>query len=161
MNENEKLKTAQWLLERNLSWIAAAEVKVGVVVAIQIAMLGGVATAFSIAVSKTSWAYGFTAGAVASSIIAMACAAAAVLPRLDGPKRSLLFFGRIKELTAADYRDQFLKATNAQLLDDWLEQIHRNAEIAHTKHVWVRKAMGWAFFSAIPWICAIGALVKL
>ncbi|WP_233099873.1 hypothetical protein, partial [Acidovorax sp. IB03] len=40
--ENERLQTAQWVLERNLGWIAAAEVKVGVIVAIDTAMLGGV-----------------------------------------------------------------------------------------------------------------------
>lgn len=43
----ESLQTAQWVLERNLGWIAAAETKVGVVVAIDTAMLGGLGAAFS------------------------------------------------------------------------------------------------------------------
>lgn len=40
-SDKERLQTAQWVLERNLAWIAAAEVKVGVIVAIDTAMLGG------------------------------------------------------------------------------------------------------------------------
>ena len=47
--ENERLQTAQWVLERNLGWIAAAEVKVGAIVAIDTAMLGGLGAAFSTA----------------------------------------------------------------------------------------------------------------
>lgn len=41
MTDDERLKAAQWVLERNLAWVAAAEVKVGVIVAIDTAMLGG------------------------------------------------------------------------------------------------------------------------
>lgn len=38
MKNEERLQIAQWILERNLAWIAAAEVKVGVIVAIDVAM---------------------------------------------------------------------------------------------------------------------------
>lgn len=43
----ERLKFAQWVLERNLSWIAASDVKTGVVVAVDTAMLAGLVTAFA------------------------------------------------------------------------------------------------------------------
>jgi len=46
-DEVERLRVAQWVLERNLGWIAASEVKAGVVVAIDTAMFGALATAFS------------------------------------------------------------------------------------------------------------------
>jgi hypothetical protein len=36
----ERLQTALWVMERNLGWIAAAQVKVGVIVAIDTGMLG-------------------------------------------------------------------------------------------------------------------------
>jgi hypothetical protein len=39
-------------------------------------------------------------------------------------------------------------------------QIHRNAQIATAKHWWVRKSLIWSFLAAIPWIVAIGLLVK-
>ena len=60
--ETERLQAAQWMLERNLAWIAAAEVKVGVIVAIDTAMLGGLGVAFSAADVKTRtyWAILFT-----------------------------------------------------------------------------------------------------
>lgn len=31
---NERLVTAQWILERNLGWVAAAEIKVGAITAV-------------------------------------------------------------------------------------------------------------------------------
>lgn len=40
-NGDNRLQTAHWIFERQLSWIAAAEVKVGVLVALNTGMLGG------------------------------------------------------------------------------------------------------------------------
>ena len=39
----DRLTTAQWILERNLAWIAAADAKVAIIVTINVAMLGGLA----------------------------------------------------------------------------------------------------------------------
>ncbi len=60
--DKERLLIAQWVLERNLSWIAAAEVKVGVIVAIDTALLGSLGAAFSSSdpVVRTAWAYLWT-----------------------------------------------------------------------------------------------------
>ena len=41
MSGADVLADAKWTLERRLAWIAAAEVKVGVVVSMQVAMLAG------------------------------------------------------------------------------------------------------------------------
>jgi len=61
-NSTERLQTAQWVFERHLGWIAAAEVKVGVLVALDTGMLGGLGAAFSAADVKTRtyWAVVFT-----------------------------------------------------------------------------------------------------
>ncbi|NBW25505.1 MAG: hypothetical protein EBR89_08800 [Betaproteobacteria bacterium] len=43
----EKLGTAQWVLERQLEWVSNSEVKAGFITTIDIAMLGGLAVAFT------------------------------------------------------------------------------------------------------------------
>ncbi|RYF41433.1 MAG: hypothetical protein EOO38_20715 [Cytophagaceae bacterium] len=84
----------------------------------------------------------------------------AVLPRLRGPQNSLLFFGKVSELSSVAYVARFSLATDEELLDDWLAQVHRNAEIACLKHIWVRRSIAWSFISAPMWVGAIAMLVK-
>jgi len=161
-DDNNRLKTAQWVFERNLAWINAAEVKVGVIVAIDTAMLAGLAAAFSASdqAARTPWAYVWIVGATVALAGGIFCASMAVLPRLDGPPKSLVFFGRIWKLGEADYVEQFKNATDEQLLDDWTAQIHRNAQIACNKFQWVRSGMVWSFLSVVPWFPAMLTLVK-
>lgn len=160
MSANERLATAQWILERTLGWIAAAEIKVGVVLSIDIAMMGGLAAAYAAATTKTPAIYGSTASAAAFAVAALACAAMSIKPRLDGPAQSLLYFGRVAELSRADYLARLKSASDEALLDDWAEQIHRNAEIAKVKHIWVTRSVVWSFLAAIPWAIAVSLLVR-
>ncbi|WP_146176751.1 Pycsar system effector family protein [Chromobacterium sp. Panama] len=159
----QRLATAQWVFERHLAWIAAAEVKVGVIVTINMALLGGLAAAFTTSDSTTrvAWTYLFTLTAAGAAVIGLCCAAVAVLPRTNGPKDSLLFFGPIAAQGSTSFGDRFRQVTDEQLLTDWTDQIHRNAEIAQKKYIWVRRSMLWSFFAATLWIVAIGLLVKL
>lgn len=161
-NDNDRLKTAQWILERNLAWINGAEVKVGVIVAMNTAMLAGLASAYNGALvdSRTAWAYVFISMAVLGLGSSLYCVAMAVLPRLDGPPKSLLFFGRVAKLGLADYIEALRTASDDDLLADWSAQIHRNAEIACTKFGWVRTAMAWSFSAIAPWLIAMFLLVK-
>lgn len=158
-----RLETAQWVLDRHLAWIAAAEVKVGVIVAINTALLGGLAAAFGASDSeaRVAWTYLFTLVAAGAAVVGLFCAAMAVLPRTNGPRDSLIFFGPVAAQDAATYGMRFRQATDEQLLADWTDQIHRNAEIARDKYAWVRRSMYWSFIAALPWIAAIGLLVKL
>jgi hypothetical protein len=161
-SDKERLQTAQWVLERNLAWIAAAEVKVGVIVAIDTAMLGGLGATFSAAdgVARTPWAWLFAIGAAISLGSALFCAAKAVLPRVSGPAKSLLFFGRVGPCADVDYVESFKKATDTEFLEDWTAQIHRNAQIACDKFSWVRNSMWWSFLSVMPWFAAIVTLLN-
>lgn len=155
----EKLATAQWVFERTLGWIAQAEIKIGIVATIDIAMLGGLAAAFSEVTAKTCLMYTSSGLAAVFSVAGIACAAFSLLPRLNGPDHSLLFFGRVASLGRADYVTRFKQSSDEDTLNDWLEQIHRNAEIAKAKHFWVRKAMELSFLGAIPWVIALALLV--
>lgn len=154
----DRLAEARWVFERQLAWISAAEVKVGVVVTIQVAMLAGLGAAFAAANNKSAWALGSCTSCVLLAAIAIFCAAMAVKPRTSGPAKSLLFFGKVQLLSEPDYGDRFKSATDEELLDDWCAQIHRNAEIASAKHNWVGKAVLVSFMSAVPWLSAIGFL---
>jgi Family of unknown function (DUF5706) len=157
----ERLQTAQWVLERNLGWIAAAEVKVGVIVAIDTAMLGGLGAAFSTAdvTLRTHWAVLFTLAAAMLLAVGLWSAAMAVLPRVAGPSKSLLFFGRIGPCADVDYVNNFKSASLEDLLDDWTAQIHRNAQIACDKFRWVRRGTLWSFLAILPWFAAIITLI--
>jgi len=166
INQNDsditRLQTAQWIFERNLAWIAAAEVKVGVIVAIDTAMLGGLGTAFSAseAARRTLWVNLWTYSAAFLIAAGLFCAAMAVLPRVTGPVKSLLFFGRIGNQKESDYIHELSQASVKQLLEDWAAQIHRNAQIACDKFSWVRKSMYWSFLSLLPWFAAITSLLE-
>jgi hypothetical protein len=161
-DDKERLLIAQWVFERNLSWLAAAEVKVGVIVAIDTALLGSLGAAFSSAgvVARTTWAYMWTVSAGVAIAIGIIYAAMAVLPRVNGPDRSLVFFGRIGTLGQTEYCENFKNASYTQLLEDWTTQIHRNAQIACEKFAWVRASMYWSFISVAPWFVAIIMLLR-
>ncbi|KIO48338.1 Pycsar system effector family protein [Nitrosospira sp. NpAV] len=161
MNDKERLTTAQWVLERNLAWIAAAEVKLGIMITLQLAMIGGLATVFGGAAHKTTCSIVFTCISGTLGLIALCCAVMVAIPRLNGTQRSLLFFGEITKHSLNSYTESFCEATDAQLLIDWITQIHRNAEIARDKHKWIRYSIIFSFCSFVPWVIALFLLQEI
>lgn len=159
--EQDRFRITQWILERQIGWIVSADVKVGAVVAIQTAMAGVLAAAFSSSNNRSEWAILSTVAAFACAIGAFVCASFALFPRVDGPSKSLLFFGRICSLSRSDYINEIRSATEAQILEDCAAQIHRNAEIASEKHRWVQAGMIWSFLAAPPWVIALLQLAPL
>jgi len=155
-----RLQTTQWVIERQLGWLAAADTKVAVVIAIDTAMVAALAAAYTSAKVIVPWAAAMSVGAAFLVVIAMACAAISLLPRTSGPQCSLLFFGTIAQSPAADYVDAITTSTNDQLQADFAMQAHRNAEIAATKHGWVRRSIAWSSLAGIPWVFAVGFLVR-
>lgn len=159
MDSGKRLAVASTILDRNISWIAAAEGKAGFAVAIDTAMLAGLATAYAdaegigclttILVVLTAW----------TTAVSVVFAGLVVRPRTDGPERSLFFFGRIAEMTRQDYGASLTSATDQELLKDLADQIHRNAEIAIEKHSWSRRSISAAFLAGILWIASIALLV--
>jgi hypothetical protein len=159
MSYEKKIVNAQWILERNLSWIATADVKAGVIITLNIAMLGGLATIVNSVKFVSSWAWVFIAIAASLGVLSTNFTAACLLPRLDGPEKSLIFFGKITDLDRSDYINVLAKVTDQDYFEDLAEQIHRNAEISMTKHMYVKKATIIAFISAVAWVLSILILV--
>lgn len=156
-----RLGFAQWLLDRNIAWIAAAEAKVGFVVAIDTAMLAGLATAYSDANEVGCLGVTATIAAALLTIASVVCAALAVFSRTNGPPESLLYFGRIAERGWEEYRLDLQDVSDTRLLDDFARQIHRNAEIAKEKFLWVGRSMRLAFGAGAAWVIAITVLIRL
>lgn len=157
-SEQARLDAAKWILERQLTWISHAEVKVAALVSIQVAMLAGLGAVYLAAEERSTVAWLATWACGLLATIAVFCAAMAVDPQTDGPFRSLIFFGRIEELECEDYVRQVHQSTPSALLDDFAAQIHRNAQIAKSKYRWVGRATKLSFLSSLPWLIAIGSL---
>jgi hypothetical protein len=161
-NDLERLKFAQWVLERHLGWVASSEVKAAVIIAIDTAMLGALATGYSAlqASERTTWANLLTWFSGGCLVIGVFCIAMAIIPRLSGPQSSNIFFGCICKNGAPDFHSSFQKSSANDLLTDCLAQIHRNAEIARDKFQWVRAGMTWSFVAILPWVAALATLIK-
>ena len=149
-DDKQRIEAAKWLFDRTLGWIATADVKVGVAIALDTAMLGGLAAAFagSDYHLRTAWCYFFVVVSTAGMTVAMFCAGMAAIPRMLGPVKSMIFFGRVAEKDEAEYVADFVKMSDQELLADLTTQIHRNSQIACDKHRWVRRSLIWSFFSA-------------
>lgn len=160
MESKSRIEVAQWILERNLGWIAAADIKVGVIVGINTAMGGGLAAAYNDADHKTLLAVCLTVLASILGVLSVLFAAMAVLPHVNGPKKSLIFFGCISMLDREEYSLNLKKASEEDLLDDLGRQIHRNAEIAREKYICLGKSMRLALVFAATWAASLFLLVR-
>lgn len=159
-NESDRLTMAQWILERQISWITSADAKVGVVVAIQAAMVGALAAAYGSAKQPGVTVLLSAGVALLLSVVSIVYAALAIFPRTCGSSSSFIFFGKITKLTQEEYVSQLGSVSEGELLADCAQQIHRNAEIAAEKHRYVKDAMSCGFVSILPWMIAISALVS-
>jgi hypothetical protein len=162
MTVEQRISTAQWMLERQLYWASQAEVKVGAVVTTDIAMLAGLFAAYAHDKSTvTPWGMVFSAFFVVPIFLAVLFAAIALIPRLSpAPHKSGLFFGEISEQGAHDFVEATRKKTPDEILDDWLYQVHRNAQIADLKHKWVKRAVMLSFVGSLAWALAVYCLIK-
>ena len=170
VNAKERLATAQWILERNLNWIALADIKVGVLATLNVAMFGGLAAAY--ALPSHSHLDVLTWGAIAlasGGLIVSLCFACAVLVpnttaadlargHLASPM-SLVFFREIASRHADAYAEVLATKSDEQLLLDWARQIHRNAQIAESKHGRLQWAIYCTCVALLPWVIAIILLV--
>lgn len=160
MTTSERLNHARWLLERQLTWIAAADAKVGVVVSLHVAMLGGLGAAYTAATAvKSPWVNWMACGYTILAVLSLICAAMALWPRTDGPKSSMVYFGCIAKGRCEDYVEDFKKKDDDYFLEDLAEQVHRNAQIAQKKISFVGTAMKVAFGGAAFWVGPVALLV--
>lgn len=159
MNDTERLNHARWTLERQLSWVAAADAKVGVVITLHVAMLAGLGAAYTAASAKSACVNGMAGMYAILALWSLIYAAMALWPRTDGPKSSMVYFGCIAKGRCEDYVEAFEKKSDVDFLKDLVEQVHRNAEIAQKKISCIGTAMKVAFGGAFFWVVAVALLV--
>lgn len=160
MDNKSRIEVAQWILERNLVWIAAADIKVGVIVGINTAMGGGLAAAYNDASHKTLIVISLSVLASILGALSVLYAAMAVLPHVNGPKKSLMFFGCISAVDREEYLISLKSASEEDFLNDLSRQIHRNAEIARDKYICLGKSMRLALLFAAAWASSLFLLVR-
>lgn len=145
----------KWTLERQLGWIQSADTKLTILVPVPTAMLGFLST-YVERIPDMTWAV-FIPFLLATCLLAAALflAAMSMVPRTDGPASSGVFFGKIAQATAPEYRAMVGSRTEADYLGDLAGQVHINAEIAAQKHGLIRKAMYCLFIAIAPWLATL------
>lgn len=159
----EKIDFLKWVLERNINFISTADSKTGYLITINMAMLAGLAAAYTLS-DKTQYTIVFLIFSIPTlilSTLSIYCAAISVWPRTSGPNDSLIFFASISNLNPTEYLQKINGARLDDLINDLSRQIHRNAEIAKEKYKWVRKSVIYCFTSSIPWFATIFTLIEI
>lgn len=154
-DDSERIKYAQWILERTLASIGAAEVKLSVIITINLAMLAGLGGAFISFQATQGWHLLFFIEASIGIFVSLICCALVLIPRLQGPERSFIFFGRVGRRPQKDYFTEFTQAGEDAILNDLIAQIHINSQIACKKYNWIRTSIICSLLSILPWFLSM------
>ena len=83
-DDSERIKYAQWVLERTLAAIGAAEVKLGIIITINLAMLASMESVFKTKDMFIGWSLIFAIEAFIGIFLSLFCCALVLIPRLQG-----------------------------------------------------------------------------
>ena len=153
--QTERLQIAQWLLDKQLECIASADAKVAVVITLNTAIVAILASTYATSSNPDLPGTLLALSAGLFTFVALFCAAMSIFPRVKGSDKSLVFFGSVAENTFADYVHTFATSTVDHFVLDITAQVHRNAEIAKAKYVWVRRSIAFSFLVVPIWVSSI------
>jgi len=167
-NIERQLDLAEKVLDHQLHWIDRFDVKSGVVLPVDTALIGALAY---IAAGPLTKHHAFPHDlplmiTVALSALLLVASFLCLFlgnypqtkgpePQTKGPKRSLLYFKSIAGRTSKEYEREFMNQTETEYLQDVLQQCHRNAEIVNLKFRYLKWAYGMLFFALPLWVIAI------
>lgn len=154
------IEQAEKVLTLQLEWVKVADRKVPPLFAINIGMLGvlsGLITSYN---SWDMWSILLSVFSVAILGLSIVFLALVVFPRIDGPTGSYIFFGGISEMTIYDYISNFKQLDENKLVEDFLSQAHRNAEIVKQKYKYIRYAFICTFNGLPFWLITICYIYK-
>lgn len=155
MLPDEQIRIAEQALSRQIEWIKSVEAKLGIVVAINIAMLGTLAARVP-AMPENWWLVGIFVFLGSGSLLAsLVFCALAICPRVKSPNLSILFFGSISAHSSEEYTKRFETLDETEYLADLLKQVHRNAEIASIKFGFIKVATWCLLGGILPWLCSL------
>ena len=150
-----EIENLQYILDKQLAWISAADSRLSLVLPLSTAMLGALAV---YATGPSSWTLiagipaAFAIFFLSLSIIFCTCAS---FPRTDGTKGSLIFFDGITSRDLSQFKSLVKSTQKADLLEDLSEQCHINAQIASAKFTWVKRGMASLLTAMLPWSFSI------
>jgi hypothetical protein len=130
--EPEYLAAALAQLDRMQGLFGRVEGKASFLMAVDLALLGSVAVSLPVAAPVSP---GGVVGVVAASLLGFSLINlyACFYPHLKNPRPSILYFADIAALGADAYRRRLRQTQAADLADDALCQVWRNAEILDKK----------------------------
>lgn len=154
---NNNLAWCQWLLELQLGWVRAAETRLSFILPASTAMMGLLASKLQWAGDDTwylgcTWTSRLSCLTLAVLLYSLFCVWRGMRPQTRGPKGSKIFFGGIAELDASEFTAEAEADVASAALKDLLSQIHRNAEIAVHKYLWMKRAMDALLIGTPLWI---------
>lgn len=150
----EQLAAAEQRLDRLLDWVGRSDTKFSVVLGVDTAMLGFLATSAS-ARPVPLGAIIFALASVALLVLSLIFVYRGTYPRTHGPNESLVYFGSIAEKELEKFKNEFLAYDLQSHLNDVLEQIHRNSEILNGKFAKLQRAYESMLIAAIPWTISL------
>ena len=145
-------------LNRQLSWIDKADLRLAFIVPLALAMIASIATK---APAINNWDVALWVWVPFSFLflsLTLVFCVCATFPRTDGKKPSSLFFGGIIESNIDEYASNALRVEEEEVLRDLAHQVHINAEIAATKYGWIQKALFTLILASIFWAFTIYTL---
>ncbi len=150
-----QIDIAEKNLARLLDWVGRVDNKSAVLLGIDTAMLGVLATLMP-PITRCNWAMVVSAGL---AVLLLGAGFAFIYwtnyPRTKGPSKSLLYFGAISKSTLNEYCSACLSRNANEHLNDLLEQCHRNAEIVDTKFRGLKFSFRSILAALIPWAIAL------
>ena len=159
-----KIEISEKILFLQLAWIETAASKAASLFAINTTMLGLLVTLIKFFPKWTI--IGGICGIIAASILIISTGFLMVtmFPKLDSsinsfdsPENSNIFFGGITQQDIDTYTSKMknLSSDGDEYQDDILNQIYRNAALAHFKYKCIQWAFRCTFASSLPWLVAI------
>lgn len=158
MEQDDLIAHLRWVLERQLHWIGAADVKAGGMIGVYMALAAIAATLLDSASPPASAKFLFLLAAM-TLLPALACAVAVFFPRDASQRRSSIFFGEIAALEMDRFMDAARRQNADLVVEDLLGQIHINAKIALSKHSFAKISIIFGAASLAIWIAAVATFL--
>lgn len=155
LDMTQRIDIAEKQLERLLEWIPILDTKFNIILGIELAMLGLLAS-FAPPFKVWEWhTYILTVLTLFFLLKSLLSFYIANNPHLDGPSDSLIFFESVARLSKDLYRTMFYRQTQQEYLTDILTQCHINSLIISKKFQLLKVAYNNLLLSALFWVILI------
>jgi hypothetical protein len=151
----ERISWAEQNLQRQLDWIGRHDARTAVILGLDIAMLGFLATEIPAINRLHSGPLFFAAISTLTLLISLASIYSSQYPRTSSPNDSLVFFGTISAFTRENFSSNFCTRSEREHFNDLCDQAHINASIISKKFEALKLALVFLLVSIIPWTFAI------